>query len=246
MADPLEWTRRAEETHFWFRAFSWFLGPVIDAISGGRRDLRIVDCGCGTGRNADLLSPYGRLVGFDLSETGTRMTRARGLAVVRADAAQAPFLSGSFDLATSFDVMQCFAADQTAVREMARMLRPGGSVVMTMAALEVLRGDHSELWQEVRRYTPSSARALVEQAGLRVERISFLYGSLFPIVLTVRVAQRILRRLRGPRPGSDIGVPSPPINAALTAILRLEAGVSRLVPAPVGSSLLVVARKAGR
>ena len=242
-ASPLELTSRAEATHFWFRGFREFLTPVIRDLSHGRRDLRIIDCGCGTGHNLRLLSAYGRVVGFDLNAGGVAMTRASGATVVRGDVARAPFASGLFDIATSFDVMQCIEPDAAAVREMARMVRPGGTVVVTMAALEMLRGDHSVSWQEVRRYTPAMARELFAQAGLRVERVSFLFGSLFPLMLTVRMAQRLLRPFRTYRPDTDIAVPSAPVNGLLTAVVTAEAWVARRVPMPVGSSLLVVGRK---
>jgi SAM-dependent methyltransferase len=247
MADRLELTSRAEATHFWFRGFRAFIAPVIRDLSKGRRNLRIIDCGCGTGHNINLvLAPYGRVVGFDLDQGGVAMSHALGAHVVRADATHAPFASESFDLATSFDVMQCLEPDAAVVREMARLVRPGGAVVVTMAALEILRGDHSESWQEVRRYTPAAARKLFAQAGLRVERVTFLFGSLFPLMLTVRLVQRLLRPFRGHRPDTDIAVPSPPINGLLTALVMAEASVARRLPIPVGSSLLVVGRKPDR
>jgi SAM-dependent methyltransferase len=243
MSEQLELTSRAEATHFWFRGFREYVTPVISQLSGGRRDLRIIDCGCGTGNNLRMLGGFGRAVGFDLDEGGVRMTHASGGRVVRADATRVPFASDAFDLATSFDVMQCLEPDVAVVREMARLVRPGGAVVVTMAALEILRGDHSESWQEVRRYTPAMAKELFAQAGLRVERVSFLFGSLFPLMLTVRLVQRALRPFRGHRHDTDIAVPSAPVNALLTALVTAEAKAARYVPAPVGSSLLVVGRK---
>lgn len=243
MSDPLELTSRAEATHFWFRGFREFVTPVIADLSGGRCDLRIIDCGCGTGFNLHLLSRYGRAVGFDLNEDGVRMAHAAGATVVRADAAHVPFASGSFDLATSFDLMQCLEPDAAVVQEMARLVRPGGAVVVTMAALEMLRGDHSVSWQEVRRYTPGMARELFLQAGLRVERLSFMFGTLFPLMLAVRLAQRALRPFRAHRHDTDIAVPSAPVNALLTGLVMAEARAARYVRLPMGSSLLVVGRK---
>jgi len=243
MTDPLALTGRAEATHFWFRGFRQFVTPVIAELCGGRRNLRIVDCGCGTGYNMRLLGAYGRVVGFDLSPDGAAMAHASGGVVVRADAAHAPFASGAFDIATSFDMLQCLEPDAASVREMARMVRPGGAVVLTMAALEILRGDHSESWQEVRRYTPAMGGGLLEQAGLRVERVSFLFGFLFPLMLTVRLVQRLLRPFRAARHDRDIAVPPAPVNALLTAVLTVEALLARWISLPVGSSLLVVGRK---
>jgi ubiquinone/menaquinone biosynthesis C-methylase UbiE len=239
----LDLTGRAEATHFWFRGFRRFVTPVLADIAGGRRDLRILDCGCGTGHNLMLLRPYGHGMGFDLSSGGLVLARARVDALAQANIAHIPFATGSFDLVTCFDVMQCVPEDREAVREVARVARPGGSVVLTMAAFNLLRGDHAEVWGEVRRYTRSTARALVEQSGLRVERISYHFASTLPLMLVVRLAQRWLRPYRGLRDDSDIAVPSPPVNALLTGVLSAEGAVSRVVPMPFGSSLLVVARK---
>ena len=140
-------------------------------------------------------------------------------------------------------MLQCVEGDTDAVREMARVVRPGGAVVMTLAALDMLRGDHAEVWREVRRYTPASARRLVEAAGLRVEQVSFLFASLFPLMWSVRTGQRLLRPFRALRADRDIAVPAAPVNAALTWLVGAEAALARRLPMPIGSSLLVVARK---
>jgi SAM-dependent methyltransferase len=245
MDDLLELTGRAEATHFWFHGFRRFVAPVIHDLARGRRDLRLVDCGCGTGHNLALLQPYGRAFGFDLAAAGAARARADGHRVVQADVRRIPFGPEMFDIATSFDVLQCVPQDVEALAAMGRIVRPGGAVVLTVAAFDALRGDHAEVWKEVRRYTPSSARRLVESAGLRPERVSFLFASLFPLMLAVRTTQRVLRPFRGLRPDTDIAVPSRPVNAALTALVSAEATLVRRVPMPLGSSLLVVARKGG-
>jgi Na+-transporting methylmalonyl-CoA/oxaloacetate decarboxylase gamma subunit len=126
---------------------------------------------------------------------------------------------------------------------MGRVLKPGGVAVISMAALEILHGDHSEVWQEYRRYTRASARALAEQAGLRVERVTFMFAVLFPLLLVSRGVQRLTRRYRAVRDDSDITIPPAPVNALLSSLLGAEAALSRRVGMPVGSSLLVVARK---
>jgi SAM-dependent methyltransferase len=241
--DLLELTRRAEATHFWFRGFRQFVAPALHDLARGRRDLRLIDCGCGVGQNLALLEPYGDAIGFDLVAGVTTVARASGRPIVRADVVNIPFPSDAFDIATSFDVLQCVEADESAIREMARIVRPGGAVVLTLAALDILRGDHAEVWQEVRRYTPASARRLIASAGLRPERVEFLFASLFPLMLGVRSMQRLLRPVRRLRPDTDIAVPAAPINSALTWLVQREAALARRVPMPIGSSLLVVARK---
>ena len=131
--------------------------------------------------------------------------------MARGDVTRIPLASEMFDIATSFDVLQCVDADVDAVREMRRVVRPGGAIVVTLAALDSLRGDHAEVWHEVRRYTPATARRLVEDAGLTAERVSFMFASIFPLVAAARLTQRVTRRFRsGPRADIDIGVPVGP------------------------------------
>jgi SAM-dependent methyltransferase len=245
MDDLLELTRQAQATHFWFRGFRRFVTPALEAVAKGRRDLRLIDCGCGVGQNIALLAPFGEAIGFDLMAGGAAAARAGGHPIVRADVVNIPFPSGVFDVATSFDVLQCVEEDAAAMREMARIVRPGGAVVLTVAALEVLRGDHAEVWREVRRYTRDSATRLIESAGLRPERVDFLFASLFPLMLAVRSLQRSLRSMRPLRADTDIAVPAAPLNAALTWLVNGEAALARRIPMPIGSSLLVVARKPG-
>ena len=246
MSDLLELTARAEATHFWFRGFRTYVAPAIREIAAGRRDLRIIDCGCGTGYNlTTLLQPYGRAFAFDLIPDAIHRARASGRPLVRADMEHIPFRSGSFDLATSFDVVQSVPDDRKALREMARVLKPGGHVVLNVTALALLRGDHSDVWGELRRYTPQSAARLIEDVGLQVARITYLFGSLVPLMLAVRRVQRMLRPFREEiRGDSDLAVPPAPVNAVLTALVRGEVALARHVTMPFGSSLLVVARKA--
>lgn len=244
MGDLLELTARAEATHFWFRGFRTFVVPVIREIAAGRRDLRMIDCGCGTGYNLkNLLQPYGRAFAFDLIPDALRRARASGRPLVRADMEHIPFGSDSFDLATSFDVVQSVPDDRKALREMARVLKPGGYVVLNVTGLDLLRGDHSEVWGELRRYTPRRAARLIEDAGLQVVRIAYLFASLVPLMLAVRRGQRLLRLFREPRGDSDLTVPPAAVNAILTGLVKGEAALARRVPMPFGSSLLVVARK---
>jgi ubiquinone/menaquinone biosynthesis C-methylase UbiE len=242
----LEATARAEDTHFWFRGFRRFVTPLLDTAAAGRRDLALLDCGCGTGSNLRLLDRYGTAWGFDLTWTGLEVARTRHLdRTAQASVSAVPFPDRRFDIVTSFDVLYCLpqAIEQTAVQEMSRVLKPGGAAIVNVAAMEILRGNHSVLSAELRRYSRRTLAALLESAGFRIERLSYTNASLFPITLAVRATQR----LTGLAPEEDalgeITVPSRPVNAVLSAALAVEAQVQRALPLPFGSSLLCLARK---
>ena len=191
------------------------------------------------------LAEYGDAFGFDLTWNGLALGHRLGRSrLARASIDAMPFPSASVDIATSFDVFQVLpdAVERSAIQELWRVLKPGGHLILNVAALEMLRGHHAALSQEVRRYTPTSLRQLVEGAGFQIERLTFVYASIFPVMLPVRVAQRWSRRT-SPRHEFDITTPPAPVNAVLTALVRIEAAALRAVNMPVGSSILCHARK---
>jgi SAM-dependent methyltransferase len=244
--DLLRATAQAEARHFWFRGFRAFITPfVIDATSG-RTGVRILDCGCGTGANVALLGGFGRAYGFDLSEAGLRIGHEAGRTrLARASVTAVPFPTAAFDLVTSFDVLYSLQTpdEQAAVKEMYRLIRPGGYALVNVAALEMLRGDHSVLSREVRRYSRGSLRALLGSAGFTVERMTYTNAALFLPMALVRAVQR-LRGLSSERDAQrEISLPPAPINAVLSGVLLLESLWVRRFDSPIGSSLLCLARK---
>jgi SAM-dependent methyltransferase len=255
MDDALEATRKAERSHFWFRGFRHFVTPILDRAAAGRRDLRLLDCGCGTGHNLRLLQRYGRACGFDLTASGLAHARDARALIARADISRIPFRSATFDVVTCFDVMQYAVDDQAAMIEIVRVLRPGGTLVVTAAAMQVLRGGHAAFWPEVRRYDRKRLRRISEGAGLQILRLSYLFGTLFPMVLAARVASRlsngdVSRATARPvstaaRPLEDweMRVPPAAVNVPLAWLVAAEAALSPHVALPFGSSLLLVARK---
>lgn len=242
----LELTYRAEQSHFWFRGFRQFMQPALARATSGVASPAILDCGCGTGSNLNMLRPFGRAVGFDLTGIGPAFARARGHRVAQASVAQIPFKTGAFDLVTSFDVFQCLPdpVERDALAEMWRVLKPGGWLLLHVAALEILHGRHSVLSEEVRRYTPSRLRMAVERGGFRIDRVTFDHASLLPILLPVRMWHRLSADRGQVQPGEgEIAVPAAAINAALTVLVSLEALALRVVNMPIGSSLMCLAQK---
>jgi SAM-dependent methyltransferase len=244
MERMLDATARAEDRHFWFIGLRRFARQMLDEAIPRGGDLRIVDCGAGTGRNLDWLRDYGRPVGVELTAAGAAHARALGRPVVRGSVAALPLADASTDLATSFDVLYCLddETERQALREMHRVLKPGGVALVNAAALDALHGAHSALTHEQRRYTRARLRERLERAGFTVERLTFTNMTTFPVTLAVRVFDRLSGRA-GTASDADLRVPPAPINRGFDLALRAEARLMRAVDLPIGTSLICRARK---
>jgi ubiquinone/menaquinone biosynthesis C-methylase UbiE len=239
----LEATAKAERHHFWFQGFRRFVTPLLERAAAGRSDLLTLDCGCGTGNNLHMLRHYGRAIGIDITYSGVKYAATRGdRQVAQASATDLPFGSQQFDLVTSFDVIYALPdeLEKAAVAEMFRVLKPGGHLVLNVAALPWLRGNHSVLGGEVRRYSRQRLRWALERGGFTIERLTYTNFSILPIVAGVRFSQRILGHQES---ASEISVPPAPVNAALSGLLAVESLALKATNMPLGSSVLCLARK---
>jgi SAM-dependent methyltransferase len=232
-------TAKAETRHFWFRGFRAFVTPLLRHAAAGLARPLILDCGCGTGANLELLDRFGRAYGFDLSDVGLRIGRAAGRRrLARASVAAAPFATASFDIVTSFDVLYSLEdlPEQQAIGEMYRLLKPGGFAIVNVAAMNVLRGDHSVLSHEVRRYTREDLRRRLEAAGFSVVRLTYTNATLFLPLLVARLLQRRRGLRHEAEAEHEIAIALAPINAAMSVVMWA-------FNAPFGSSLLCLAEK---
>jgi SAM-dependent methyltransferase len=239
----LEATARAERDHFWFNGFRRFVQPLLADATRDVAHASILDCGCGTGNNLSMLRQYGRACGIDITWSGLAYARSRGeRQVARASATALPFPANQFDLVTSFDVLYAFddEMERDALNEMYRVLRPGGQILINVAALRALTGNHSVLGGEVRRYHRAELKHHLERTGFTVRRITYTNFTLLPLVAGVRFAQRLVGHRESV---AEMSVPAAPVNTLLSGVLALEAAAVRVVDMPLGSSLLALAVK---
>jgi ubiquinone/menaquinone biosynthesis C-methylase UbiE len=239
----LEATARAERDHFWFRGFRRFMAPLLAEAVRDRRAPAILDCGCGTGHNLSMLRQYGRAVGIDLTWTGLAYAHGKGeQAIAQATATRLPFADARFDVVTSFDVIYALEdeAEAAALGEMFRVLRPDGYLVLNVAAMDLLKGNHSVLANEVRRYSRATLTDRLMRAGFTVRRMSYTNATILPVVAAIRLLQRLSGHEESQQ---EISIPPAPVNAALTAALAVEAALMRVVNMPFGSSLMALAQK---
>jgi SAM-dependent methyltransferase len=232
-----------EESHWWFvgrrRILSSFVERIVENLKSVRP--RILDVGCGTGANLEMLGAYGDAEGVDVASEALKFCHSRGLERVKqGQAEQLPYQPESFDLVTGLDVVEHLDDDLAGLRELHRVLRPGGRALLFVPAFMFLWGVQDDISHHRRRYTLSSLRNVVTRAGFDVERMSYVNITFFlPILLG-----RMLMRFTGFRPESENNLTIGFLNGVLGRILGAEATFLRFMNFPFGVSAICVARKA--
>jgi SAM-dependent methyltransferase len=234
-------THRAEERHWWYRGRRKVLNRVIKDL-GLPQPARILDAGCGSGRNMVELSRYGTVSAIEVSPASVALARERCAGeVVEGSVLEMPFADASFDLAASLDVIEHLEDDVGALRELRRVVAPGGALLATVPAYQWLWSGHDEINHHYRRYTRSSLARAGASAGWHEVRTTYFNSLLLPIAILLRVLERFSRR---PTESSlDLWIPPEPLNWMLERPMLLEAGlIGRGGRIPAGLSLLTVFR----
>jgi SAM-dependent methyltransferase len=234
-------THQAEDRHWWYRGRRVVLERVIDDLRLPAR-ARILDAGCGSGRNMVELARHGTVTGIELSQTSVELARGRGVGeVIAGSVLEMPFEADSFELAASLDVIEHLEDDIAALRELRRVVAPGGALLVTVPAYQWLWSGHDEVNHHFRRYTRRSLQRAGEQAGWQQVRTTYFNSLLLPAAILLRVLDRFSRKTT--ESSLDLWVPPAPLNWLLERPLQMEAAmIARGGRIPAGLSLLAVFR----
>ena len=238
--------RSVEDRYWWYQALRQH---VAASIPPAPSHFSLLDAGCGTGGMLDVVRqkfPDADLTGVDASSHAIELAAARNLnATLRsANVHELPFAENNFDFVLSLDVLSHAGVDDSlATHEMHRVLRPGGRLLLNLAAFDFLKGAHDCAVDVDRRYTRPQVRALLAGANFQIERLTYWNASLMPPIALLRWLSR--RRAQGDDPRSDFGSLPAFLNSLLKGVAALELRASRHVSFPFGTSLFAVARKNG-
>jgi len=240
--------RRVEETHWWFAGRRQIIKSFLERLVADVKlentskdaSLEILDVGCGTGANLEMLSEFGDASGVDISGEALMFCRERGLKKVKQGAAEAlPFDDSSFDMVTGLDVVEHLDDDLAGLKEMRRVLRPRGHALVFVPAFMFLWVVHDDISHHRRRYTLDHIRGRMREAGFEVERASYVNISFFTPILVGRLLMRALRI----RPESENNITIGSLNGILGKLFGAESLALRYVNFPFGVSIICIARR---
>ena len=230
-----------EQSHWWYIGRRKIIARFVEEICRQVTDRRprILDVGCGTGANLLMLSKYGDAEGVDVSEDALAFCRERGLEKVRLGAAEElPYEAGEFDLVTAFDVVEHMDDDLAGIREMRRVLRPGGRVLLFVPTFMFLWGLQDDVSNHRRRYRLPELRRVLEEAGFEIERTTYANITFFLPILMVRK----LMRLTGIKTDTENTINVTALNGVFGRLFGAESWFLKYMNLPFGVSGLCVAR----
>lgn len=230
-----------EETNFYYVATHALVLALVNRLIPKKRGVKLLDAGAGTGMLAKKLSSVGRVTAVDDSGQAVRFARKRGVAVRKASLMHLPYPTDTFDVITCIDVLYHRRVnDDRALRELYRVLKPGGFMVVRVPAIEWLRIAHDEVVHTRHRYQKRELREKLTAAGFTVDKLS--YSGL--VLLPFRIVRKLYESLFPSKKARSIVTPLPfLINWVITAILRIEHWFVLRINLPIGIGLLAIVRK---
>ncbi len=234
---------RVEDSHWWYvgrRAIlESFLEQIIQNPKSKIQNPKILDVGCGTGGNLEMLAKFGAAEGVDVSDDALEFCRQKGLKAHKGLAESLPFADESFDVVTALDVVEHLDDDAAGLKEMNRVLKKDGKTLIFVPAFMWLWGVQDDVSNHRIRYTKKQIVERLEKAGFEIERATYANLTFFAPIL----AGRTLMKLTGIKPESENNVNVSALNGIFGKLFGAERFFLKKFNFPFGVSIVIVATK---
>lgn len=234
--------KNLEETYWWHVGRRFIITSVLKKyFRSPQENSLILDIGCGTGGNYEILKNFGKVSGVDDSEEALKFARESGYSeLVRGSGINLPFSDNKFDCVAMLDVLEHIEDDKLALRECHRILKPDGGFILTVPSYQWLWSGHDEALGHKRRYVKSDLVRKFKNSGFKILFSSYAITFLFPPI----AFYRLLDWLRGRRQETSYVMVHPLINKFFTWLLYVEGFLFKVgMRFPFGTSIIIYAQK---
>lgn len=227
-----------DEVHWWYVARRKVLQRLIERVVRPPAGAGILEVGCGTGHNLQMLERFGSADGVEIDAEAREVAEKRlGRKIAMASLPELPDVRrGAYDVVAALDVVEHIDDDRATIAALASCLKPGGKLLVAVPAHQWMWSAHDELNHHKRRYSKRGLRRLIDQSPLRLEAIGYFNSFLFPLA----VAARLASKLKGGGTGEE-SLPPKPLNYLFERTFAAERLLIGTVPLPPGLSLFAVA-----
>ncbi len=219
--------------YWWYRAREALLASVLMPHIGVPE--LVLDVGSADGPSVSWMQQHGRRIALDMDLDALTPGNICGSALAL------PFRDGVFDVVAAFDVIEHCEPESTALAELARVLRPGGRMFLSVPAYTWAWTQFDVDAGHQRRYTRQGLTRSVGSVGMKVVRSSYVFAGTLPAF----AAERAVRKLRRPSDEPDTSLPnvSPVVERMLMGLCRLDSRILAHGDLPFGSSIVLAAVK---
>lgn len=228
-----------EDNHWWHKAKRETSLYLINKFIK-LKDNKILDVGCGAGKNMESMAKFGEVWGIDINEESIKYCRFRGLQKIKiASSEKTGFKVNFFDLVTLFDVLEHTDEDKT-LKEMKRVLKKGGLILLAVPAYPWLWSKWDEVLHHKRRYTQKSLAGVLEKNSFKILEISYMHPHLVILVFIIRfIRSKLIHRKQY---NSDFKINNPIFNFLLYSLAKFQLKLMQITSIPFGISLICIAR----
>lgn len=234
---------RVEDSHWWYvgrrQILESFMRGIIENRKSKIQNPKILDVGCGTGGNLEMLAKFGAAEGVDVSDDALEFCQSKGLKVHKGLAEKLPFADETFDVVTALDVVEHLDDDVAGLSEMFRVVKTGGKTLIFVPAFMWLWGVQDDVSNHRIRYTKKQIVERLQRAGFEIERATYANWTFFAPIL----GGRTLMRLTGIKPESENNVNVSALNGVFGKLFGAERFWLKNFDFPFGVSIVIVAGK---
>lgn len=231
---------KRENGDWWFIGRRKIISTLLSQHLKNKKNLSIVDIGCGAGDVMNVTKEFGDVIGVDNNKQIIEFNKKSGRNAIIADIKKLPFAKQSFDLVTLLEVLEHLEDDSAALKESCRILKPKGTLILTVPAFPFLWGSHDMVAHHKRRYIKQELVAKLQHSGFKVQKISYMNTFLFPIIFSIRVLKNLFKTDNNKSDFFEYPVLA---NWLLAHIFSLEAQLLKKINFPFGVSLVAIAQK---
>ena len=231
---------RSQDNGWWFVGQRRIVFSILDKYIK-RKNLEILDAGCGSGSILKHIKKYGKVTGLDISDKALNYCKINNMKLIKGDVKNLKFKENSFDLVFCMDVLQDPRVNDTvALKEIYRILKKDGLLILNLPAFEFLKSTHDIIGNIKHRYNKPEVKDKLEKANFKIKRLTYWNMTLFPFVAIIRWKKRFIKN-------KDIKMDTEPTNflanKLLIYILNIESHILKKFNLPYGTSVLSIAKK---
>lgn len=234
-----------EENHFWFKGMRNITKTLLNKYLPKTKKIKILDAGCGTGGALLFLKSYGETKGIDISDYAIKLCKKRGFKNVEVGSIdKLPYPGDSFDLVTCFDVIgqQEVSSGKKAIQEFYRVLKPGGILLLRIAAYNWLLSPHDKSLHTKHRYDANELTSILNQVKFKPLKTTYANCLLFPGVLIRRTLKKLFHSNNNDNSDLVVSI-NPMLNTLFKIPFFIENKLINFVNLPFGLSVITIARK---